>query len=262
LIDTVAQQIAYLVRRRRAEADRRQLSEQLRHADRLATIGQLSAGVAHELNEPLGGILGFAQLMRKSPGLDSQLDRDLGRIEAAALHARGVVRKLMLFARQTPPGRDDVDLNRVVQEGLALLESRCAEAGIEVIRRLDPALPSISADYGQLHQILVNLAVNALQAMPSGGELTVETRSAGDHVRLIVSDTGHGMTEEVRRQVFDPFFTTKDVGEGTGLGLAVVHGIVSAHGGRIELESTVGKGSRFEVRLPQHAPVHGNEEYE
>ena len=254
LLDTVASEVALVIQRRRAEADRRQLQDQLRHADRLATIGQLAAGVAHELNEPLGGILGFAQLSRKDPEAPAQVRQDLERIEGAALHARDVIRKLMLFARQTPPTKKSVRLDEVVRDGLSFLESRCATAGIRLELALGADLPEITADGGGLHQILVNLVVNALQATPAGGSVTVETRAEGDHVVLAVSDTGGGMSSEVAAKVFEPFFTTKDVGQGTGLGLAVVHGIVSAHAGTIRVESHEGRGARVEVRLPVEGP--------
>lgn len=250
LIDTVAREVAAVIERREAERDRVRLEEQLRHADRLATIGQLAAGVAHELNEPLGSVLGFAQLAAKQPGLPEQTARDLGRIRDASLHAREVIRKLMLFARQSNPSMEEVDLSEIVEEGFYFLESRCAREGIEVVRHLQSGLPRITADRAQIHQVLVNLVVNALQAMESGGTLTVETGTRPDAVCLVVADTGTGMTEEVRKKVFVPFFTTKDVGEGTGLGLPVVHGIVSAHEGSIQIESEPGKGSRFVVCLP------------
>ena len=139
----------------------------------------------------------------------------------------------MLFARQTPPTKTRVNLNTVITEGLYLVEARCAKEGVELVRRLEPDLPDIIADPSQLHQVLVNLVVNAVQAMPGGGTLTIRTGRSDGHVALVVEDTGCGMTEEVRRQIFIPFFTTKDVSEGTGLGLSVVHGIVSAHGGTI-----------------------------
>jgi two-component system NtrC family sensor kinase len=250
LIDAVARQLAAVVERREAAAESARLQEQLRHADRLATIGQLAAGVAHELNEPLGNILGFAQLAKKGGADGASLAGDLDKIVAAAMHAREIVRKLVLFARQTPPTKARVNLNAVIAEGLYLVEARCAKEGVELVRRLEPDLPDIVADSSQLHQVLVNLAVNAVQAMPGGGRLTIRTRRADGHVALVVEDTGCGMTEEVRRQIFIPFFTTKDVSEGTGLGLAVVHGIVSAHGGTITVASEPGRGTRFEILLP------------
>lgn len=251
LLEAVAREIALLVERREAGAETARLQEQLRHADRLATIGQLAAGIAHELNEPLANVLGFAQLLAKNGGLPAQARTDVGRIEDAALHAREVIRKLMLFARQAPPHTGPVDLNELVREGLYFLEGRCAKNDIRLVRELAPDLPELAADASQLLQVLINLVVNAIQAMSHGGRLTVATGADAGWLTLSVEDTGVGMTDEVIGQVFLPFFTTKDVNEGTGLGLAVVHGIVSAHGGTIDVESKVGVGSRFVVRLPR-----------
>ncbi|MGB2966098.1 MAG: histidine kinase dimerization/phospho-acceptor domain-containing protein, partial [Phycisphaerae bacterium] len=166
LIDNVAQQVAALIERRQADEDKANLQDQLRHADRLATIGQLAAGVAHELNEPLGTILGFAQLIQKQSGLPEAVVPDLEKIVTTCLHAREIIRKLMLFARQMPPQKTRVDLNAVIEEALYLLESRCSGGGIALVRRLSARLSAITADRSQLHQVLVNLAVNAIQAMP------------------------------------------------------------------------------------------------
>ncbi len=254
LIDTIAREIALIIERRQAEDEKAKLQNQLMHADRLATIGQLAAGVAHELNEPLGNILGFAQLINKSAKLPQKTIQDIEKIVNASLHAREIVKKLMIFAHQMPPHKTQVDLNQVVEEGLYFFESRCVKEGIELVRLLLPDLPKITADPGQLHQVLVNLVVNALQVMPKGGILTVQTLVGQDHVSLIVEDTGSGMSDEVMKQIFNPFFTTKEVGEGTGLGLSVVHGIVTSHRGTIKVESKVGRGSRFEIQLPISKP--------
>jgi len=250
LIDTVAKEISIVLERKTAEEDRLRLQDQLLHADRLATIGQLAAGVAHELNEPLGGILGFSQLAAKHPGLPDQVRRDLSKIESAALHSREVVRKLLLFARQSPPIQKRLHLNHLIKEGLYFLESRCTKSGIDIKLNLAADLPPIKADPSQMHQILTNLVVNAIQAMDGGGVLTVESAFRDGWVRLAVSDTGCGMSREILDQVFVPFFTTKDVGEGTGLGLPVVQGIVASHGGSIDVQSRPGAGSCFEIRLP------------
>jgi len=250
LIDAVARQVALIIERRQAEEDKAKLEGQLRHADRLATIGLLAAGVAHELNEPLGNILGFAQLARKCQRLPESAKQDIEKIESASLHAREVIKKLLVFARQMPPEKTRVNLDQVVEEALDFVGARCAEAGIEVECSLSRDLPEITADPAQLNQVLVNLVVNALQAMPEGGKLTVRTRACENDVSLIVEDTGVGMSEEALERIFVPFFTTKDVGEGTGLGLPVVHGIVTSHGGSIEVESKLGRGTRFEIRLP------------
>lgn len=250
LIDTVAREIVLIIERTQIEEDKEQLQEQLRHADRLATIGQLSAGVAHELNEPIGGILGFAQLVQKDPGLSDQTKIDIEKIMRASLHAREVIKKLMLFARQMPPQKIRVNLNQIVEEGLYFLESRCAKEGIKVVCSLSENLPEVTADPAQLTQVLVNLVVNSIQAMPKGGKLTIQTKASNDSVLLIIKDTGIGMSENVMNKIFLPFYTTKDVGRGTGLGLAVVHGIVTSHEGSIQVDSKEGHGTRFEIQLP------------
>lgn len=250
LIETVAREIAWLVERHEEESERRRLQDQLRHADRLATIGQLAAGVAHELNEPLGNILGFGQLARQAGNLPESAARDLDKIIAAALHGREVIRKLMVFARQSQPKKTSGELNEIVENGLYFLESRCAKHGIIVERRLASDLPAVKVDASQIHQVLVNLVVNAIQAMPNGGRLIIETAADPLGASLAVEDNGVGMPPEVVSQIFNPFFTTKDVGEGTGLGLSVVHGIVTSHGGTISVSSRVGVGTRFEIRLP------------
>ncbi len=250
LIEAVAREISLIIVRKHSEEEKTRLQDQLRHADRLATIGQLSAGVAHELNEPIGSVLGYSQLIQKHPNLPDQIKQDTEKIMKASLHAREVVKKLMLFARQTPPKKIQVNLNHVIEEGLYFLESRCVKEGIKVVRSLSQDLPEVTADPAQLTQVLVNLVVNSIQSMPKGGELTVQTKSSNGSVLLIVKDTGVGMSENVMAKIFLPFFTTKDVGRGTGLGLAVVHGIVISHEGSIHVASKEGHGTTFEIRLP------------
>jgi signal transduction histidine kinase len=255
LIDALARELSGIIERRRARADRARLEDQIRHADRLATIGQLAAGVAHELNEPLGNILGFAELAGKAGGTPESVGQDLQKIVNACLYCRKVVSKLKLFARQMPARKVETNLNKMVAEELFFIESRCVTQGIQIVRDLDPDLPRVIADASQIYQILVNLTVNAVQAMPEGGVLTIRTRGVGDGVVLVIEDTGVGMTEEIRANIFMPFFTTKDVDQGTGLGLSVVDGIVRAHGGTTTVSSVPGQGSRFEVRIPRSDPT-------
>lgn len=250
LIEAIAREVSLIIVRKQAEDEKTRLQEQLRHADRLATIGQLSAGVAHELNEPIGSVLGYSQLIHKHPDLPDQIKRDAEKILKASLHAREVVKKLMLFARQTPPKKIRVNLNHVIEEGIYILESRCAKEGIKVVRSFSKDLPEVTADPAQLTQILVNLVVNSIQAMPKGGELTIQTIASNGSVILIVKDTGVGMNKNVMNKIFLPFYTTKDVGQGTGLGLAVVHGIVTSHEGSIHVKSKEGQGTTFEIQLP------------
>ena len=250
MIDSVAREIALIIERKQAESEKARLQEQLQHADRLATIGKLAAGVAHELNEPLTGILGFAELLKEIPGMPAQATTDIARVETAALHAREVVRKLLLFARQISPRQDPVNVNRLVREVASFFEARCAQQSIEVRLALDPNLPAIPADEPQVRQILVNLVVNAIQAMEKGGCLDVATRQRGNEILVSVRDTGTGIPDGIQEKIFLPFFTTKEVDQGTGLGLSVVHGIVKSHRGRIKFSSRQGRGTEFRVYLP------------
>jgi len=250
LINNMARELALIIERKQSQLEEQKLQAQLRHADRLATIGQLASGVAHELNEPLANILGFAQLAEKYPGLAEQTRHDIKKIEKASLHAREIVKKLLIFSRQMPTRKEKANINDLIKEGLYFLESRCIKEGIELDYSLARNLPEIVIDPSQLRQVVVNLVVNAIQAMPQGGKLHIRTQTSDHHISIIIEDTGVGMSREVLKQVFLPFFTTKDVGEGTGLGLSVVHGIVSSHGGSIEVDSTVGIGSTFEIKLP------------
>ncbi len=251
LIDAIAREAAHIIEHKQAYAEKAKLQEQLRHADRLATIGELAAGVAHELNEPLGNVLGFAQLARKTSEVPDSVNDDLGKIVNASLHAREIIKKLMVFARQTPSKLLKVNLNKIVNEGLYFFEARCSKAGIELVRELEKRLPVITADPAQLNQVLVNLVVNAIHAMPDGGKLIIQTYADENYLYLIIEDSGMGMDEDVKKQIFIPFFTTKDVDEGTGLGLAVVHGIVTSHRGSISVDSELGRGARFTIKLPR-----------
>lgn len=255
LLDTVARQIGVFVESVEAEQRRAGMESQLRHADRLATIGQLAAGVAHELNEPLSSALGFAQLALKSPDLPPQVRADLDKIVRASLHGREIVRKLLLFARQAPASKQPISINSIVEDAMFLLEAGCEHPGVRFVLDLAPDLPQLEADPVQVRQVLMNLVINAIHAIPDRGVITVRTGLDGAYVTLTVEDTGAGMTPEVAKHIFDPFFTTKDVGQGTGLGLSVVQGIVAGHGGMIDLHTAPGAGTRFCVRLPVRSPA-------
>ena len=231
------------------EEERTELQEQLRHADRLATIGQLAAGVAHELNEPLGNILGFAQLAKKNPEITEQIEDDVEKIEKASLHAREIVKKLLLFARQVPSQKKKVNINEIIENSIFFYEHRCQKEGISLERILSPDLPEIEGDPSQLSQAFVNMIVNSIQAMPDGGKLSIQTSYNEEYVYLFIEDNGIGMNEEVKNKIFLPFFTTKDISEGTGLGLPVVHGIVISHNGQINVFSEEGKGTIFEIKF-------------
>jgi signal transduction histidine kinase len=250
LIKTVARELSLFIRRSTAEAEKLNLQMQLQHVERLAFVGELSAGIAHELNEPLGRILGFAQLIKKGGGLNDQQHEDMERIIKASLYTREIIKKLMIFSRQMPPQISFVNLNEIVTSILYFIDARFESRKIKIIQRLDPDLPQIKADAVQMSQVLVNLITNAIHALPYGGEVIIMTKKSAEHVRLSVRDNGHGMTAEVRKKIFEPFFTTKPVGQGTGLGLSVVQGIVESHDGKISVTTAPGKGARFEVLLP------------
>jgi signal transduction histidine kinase len=250
LLDAVAREIAIHIENRETSEAQIRLQEQVRHADRLATIGQLAAGVAHELNEPLAAILGLAQLDSRMPDLPDQARKDSKSIVSGAMHAREIIAKLKLFARQTPPERGRTEINSIVTEGLHFLEARCVNAEVHLVKELASDLPEIQADRGQIHQVVVNLVVNAIQAMPQGGRLHISTLRHANGVELRIEDSGAGMDHDTLKHIFDPFFTTKSAEQGTGLGLSVVHGIIKSHGGTIAVESTPGRGTCFKVTFP------------
>jgi two-component system NtrC family sensor kinase len=250
LIKMVASQLSLYIKRASIEEDKRKLQMQLQHAERLAFVGELSAGIAHELNEPLGRILGFAQLIKKSDELNTQVSEDIERIIKASLYTREIIKKLMIFSRQMPQQITSVNLNTIVSNILYFIDVRFQSTGIKILERLDQNLPEIQADAVQMSQVMVNLITNSVHALPKGGKITVITKHRGNRVSLIVQDTGVGMSADLKKKIFEPFFTTKQVGQGTGLGLSVVQGIVESHNGNIKVISSPGKGSKFEILLP------------
>lgn len=251
LIKGVARELSLFITRAAIEADKEKLQIQLQHVERLAFVGELSAGIAHELNEPLGRILGFAQLIKKAGRLTDQQSQDVERIIKASLYTREIIKKLMIFSRQMPQQIAKVDLNEIVENILYFIDVRFQSRGIKIVKQLAPSLPIIEADAVQMSQVLVNLITNAVHAMPNGGSIRIITREKGNHVTLTVKDTGTGMTKDVLQKIFEPFFTTKPVGQGTGLGLSVVEGIINSHRGKIKVNSTPSKGSQFEILLPK-----------
>ncbi len=240
--------------RKRLEDQTRDLYHQLLQAEKMAALGQTISGVAHELNNPLATILTWAERLSQRPA-DENLRRGLNAILAESERAAKIVRNLLTFARKRHTTRTMVDLNQVVRETLALRSYEQRVTNISVIDALAGGLPQVFADAHQIQQVLLNLVINAEQAMLSAngrGTLVVRTwhDAERDVVLLEVNDDGPGVPEEVRPKVFDPFFTTKEVGKGTGLGLTVAYAIVEEHGGRIWIESPPGRGASFFVELP------------
>jgi signal transduction histidine kinase len=223
--------------------DLQQQMEQLKTAEaqlvqtaKLAAVGELAAGVAHELNNPLAGILAYAELLLRDQPADTPLRRDLAIIVKQTLRARDIVRNLMNFARQTKPQRQPADINQVLGQTLDLVRQLLERRGVAIEEDYALDLDLLTVDSGQMKQVFLNLITNAAQAMPQGGALSLRTARVGDEVAVSVSDTGHGVPPELRERIFEPFFTTKPVGEGTGLGLSISLGIVKEHGGRITVE--------------------------
>ena len=228
------------------------LQAQLRQSQKMEAVGQLAGGVAHDFNNLLQGMLSQTQLLRR---WHSEPEAELLTLELERQIKRGasLTRQLLLFSRRETAKPERLDLNDVMRDATTMLV-RLARANIGVSIELSPEPLPVEADRGQLDQVLLNLAVNAFDAMPQGGRLTVRTGEApGPTVWLSVEDTGHGIVAAVRERIFEPFFTTKGTGMGTGLGLSVVKGIVDNHAGRIEVATVVGEGTTFRVLLPRAA---------
>ncbi len=234
----------------REEQLKRATSQQLGRSEKLASVGRLAAGVAHEINNPLTGVLSFACLMRDKENMDEQDRQDLDLIIHETTRAAQIVRGLLDFARERQVVKAPLDLNELVRQTVRLLGNQKALQGIVIVDDLADALPAVEGDAHQIEQVMVNLAMNACEAMPNGGTLLINSLAAEGKVLVKFTDTGCGIKEEHLDQIFEPFFSTKPVGKGTGLGLSVSYGIVEGHGGTLEVESKEGKGSTFTVVLP------------
>ncbi len=228
-----------------------QMQQQLITAGKLAAIGELASAVAHEVNNPLTGILGFAELLESGLDPTDPHREDVAVIRAEALRARAIVRALLEFARPRAPERVTTPVNAMVKSSVDLVRFRAQEAGVEVVEDYRQ-VPDLELDPDALKQVLVNLFNNAFDAMPGGGRLRVSTRSDHGRVAIAVADNGVGMDAATRSRIFAPFFTTRaGPGGGTGLGLSVSLRIVESHGGTMEVQSETGHGSTFTVWLPR-----------
>lgn len=241
-----------ITERKQAEEREKELQQQLYFSSRLASIGELAAGVAHEISNPLTGILGFSQrLMRKST--DKEVSQDLERIHSEAQRVAKVVGNLLTFARRREPRKEYSDINDILQQALELRAYALETSNIEVVTSLAPSPLKTMADFHQIQEVFLNIILNAEQAMSeanSGGKLSVKTQPTRDYIRISFADDGPGIPAEQLDKVFDPFFTTRGEKGGTGLGLSLCHGIVAEHAGRIYAKSKPGKGATFFVELP------------
>jgi signal transduction histidine kinase len=228
-----------------------QAQQALIRSEKMSAFGQLSAGIAHEVRNPLAGILGHAQLAMRRLGPDSPAQGSLDLIASETRRCSDIIANLMRFGRQDKPHFLPIEANGVVEAAMAIVDHQLSLQGVRIVRDLGERLPQVEGDFNQLQQVLVNLAINAQQALSGArGELRVRTRAAGEQVIIEVQDTGPGMSPELQTRIFEPFFTTKSAGQGTGLGLSVSYGIIESHGGRLEVRSSPGEGATFIISLP------------
>ncbi len=227
---------------------------QLVNSEKMASLGKLAAGIAHEINNPLGGILIYSSLLMEDLPEGDPKRNDLSRIVQEASRCKEIVKSLLEFARQTEPKMEPTDVNRAINDGLFFLVNQALFHNIKIVKKFDPFLPFVRGNASQLKQVFMNIIVNAAEAMHGSGTLTISTASSPDgrYVSIEFTDTGEGIPEENLTRIFDPFFTTKAVGKGTGLGLATSYGIIQDHGGHIRVKSKVGEGTTFIIELPTY----------
>jgi PAS domain S-box-containing protein len=237
--------------------DEKERQVMLCQAEKLAAIGQMSAGIAHEINNPLGNILGYAKLLLKDTSLNEIQREKLEIITEQARKGSDVVQGLLNYSRQTGSQRESVSVNRIIEDVVTLLLPQAEKSKIRIISDL-PDIPEITADPRQIEQVLFNLVLNAVQAIGASGTIWVETSVSGRrYIQITIRDTGPGIPDDIQCKIFDPFFTTKPVGKGTGLGLSVCLGIIRDHGGDIDLISAAGEGALFIIRLPLGEEING-----
>ncbi len=225
---------------------------QLVNSEKMASLGKLAAGIAHEINNPLGGILIYSSLLTETLKVSDPRTQDLAKIVQEATRCKDIVKSLLEFSRQTDPKMEPADINKAITDGLFFLENQALFHNIEIVKNLAPFLPTVRGNAGQLKQVFMNIIVNAAEAMHGSGTLTITTGLSKDQKGTWVefTDTGEGIPRENLSRIFDPFFTTKEVGRGTGLGLSTSYGIIEGHRGRIDVKSEVGRGTTFRIELP------------
>ncbi len=235
-----------------SEEEGKVMEERLRQADKLASIGQLAAGVAHEINNPLSLILGYTKMLRKQYSLEGQAREDLDVVYNNAKLCKEIVQDLLNFSHQTKINRVPADINATIEAAVGSFRESLRNAGVEVVLDNDQSLPSVNVDVEKMKRVFTNLLTNSIQAMETGGTITIRTGydQKTNGIRITLTDTGPGIPADIRDKIFEPFFTTKPTGKGTGLGLAVSYGIVKDHGGEISVESKEGAGASFTIWLP------------
>ncbi len=228
-----------------------QVQDQLIRAGKMAALGELAAGVAHEINNPLTGVLTFSSLMLKKIDENHPWKKDLENIVQQTTRCRNIVKGLLNFARQRKPDKKEWDIHSLIDRTITLVENQARFQNIKIVKEFERGMPNLYVDGDQIQQVFMNIIINAADAMASnGGTLTIRTNLKDGMAEISFIDTGCGMSKEHLSKLFAPFFTTKEIGKGTGLGLAISYGIIQSHNGEIEVESEVGKGSTFRIKLP------------
>ncbi len=228
----------------------RKTENQLIQSDKVASLGKLAAGVAHEINSPLTGVLTYSSLLLKAKKEGDPDREDLEVIVNETNRCKKIVKGLLDFARQTAPQKTSSDMNEVIEKSIDLVSHQASMQNVKIEKKVKPDLPKTMIDVSQIQQVFINILLNAIEAMPQGGTLTVSSEIEDKMIAVRFADTGVGIPEENLPKILDPFFTTKEQGKGTGLGLSVSYGIIERHRGKLEVKSKVGKGTTFTVRLP------------
>ncbi len=251
LLNNVALKLGNLLERLEIQKNEKSLKRQMERADRLGILGEITAGIAHELNTPLANILGFAELLKDDLKADKRAAEDLDKIIQNAIFSREVVKKLMFFACEMPQEMKEVNIVPSIKNAIALLDASFKKANVKYIVKIDEESLILRADKVQLTQIIFNLIINAIYFSPKNGLVVIEAFQSQKDIILKVIDEGTGLSKDALEKVFQPFFTTKPTGDGSGLGLSVVHGIVASHNGTITAENNKDKGATFTVKLPK-----------
>ena len=238
--------------RERDEQLKEYTQQQIMKSERLATLGQLAAGVAHEINNPLGAILMYTHLFLEDMEVEDPRRKDIEKVIMETTQCMEIVKGLLDFARQTEPKIEESDVNEILKRTLSLVENQALFQNVKITRVLSPTMPKVMVDASQIQQVFTNIVLNAADAVEEEGELTIVTIIEPDDesIEIEFTDTGCGIPHENLEKLFDPFFTTKETSRGTGLGLAVSYGIIARHKGTIEVKSVSGKGTTFIIRLP------------
>jgi two-component system NtrC family sensor kinase len=252
-IEGWTQTLEHRVQERTQELQR--VQDQLIRAGKMAALGELAAGVAHEINNPLTGVLTFSSLMLKKADENHPWRKDLETIVQQTTRCRNIVKGLLDFARQRKPDKKEWDIHTLLDRTVTLVENQARFQNIKIVKEFKTGIPMLFVDGDQIQQVFMNILLNAADAMGGdGGNLSIKTNLKDGLAEVSFTDTGCGISKEHLSKLFDPFFTTKETGKGTGLGLAISYGIVQSHGGDIEVESQMGKGSTFRIKLPIEKP--------